>query len=125
MEKKCYIFMYLSEIHVSNPRTGIVTSTIEVKEGDNVIIEKKGRGIFLGRILQETPIEADEYDNYKIVKKANVSAYFEAIEKEKRKEELIAQMEEKFREIDKIRKFEYYANLDEEFRGLYDEYKSL
>lgn len=47
MEKKCYIFMYLSEIHTSNPRKGIVTSTIEVKEGDNVIIEKKGRGYIL------------------------------------------------------------------------------
>lgn len=88
-------------------------------------MRKKVGGIFLGRILQETPVEAEEYDNYKVVKKTNISAYFEAIEKEKRKEELIIQMEEKFKEIDKIRKFEYYANLDEEFRGLYDEYKSL
>ena len=41
-----------------------------------------------------------------------VSAYIDAVDKEKRKEELIAQMEEKFKKIDKERKFEYYATLE-------------
>ena len=46
-----------------------------------------------------------------------VSAYIDAVDKEKRKEELIA----KFKEIDKERKFEYYATLDDGFRELYKE----
>ena len=54
-----------------------------------------------------------------------VSAYIDAVDKEKRKEELIAQMEEKFKKIDKERKFEYYATLDDGFRELYKEYKEL
>ena len=45
-----------------------------------------------------------------------VSAYIDAVDKEKRKEELIA-----FKKIDKERKFEYYATLDDGFRELYKE----
>ena len=54
-----------------------------------------------------------------------VSAYIDAVDKEKRKEELITKMEAKFKEIDKERKFEYYATLDDGFRELYKEYKEL
>ena len=41
-----------------------------------------------------------------------VSAYVDAVDKEKRKEELMAQMETKFEEIDKERKFEFCAALE-------------
>ena len=34
-------------------------------------------------------------------------------------------MEKKFAEIDKIKKYEYYANLDDSFKAIYDEYKML
>ena len=34
-------------------------------------------------------------------------------------------MEEKFREIDKMKKYEYYATLDKEFGELYEEFKNL
>ena len=64
-----------------------------------------------------------------------VSAYIDAVDKEKRKEELITKMEAKFKEIDKERKFEYYATLEgwhaaqaamhESFGALYKEYKEL
>ena len=64
-----------------------------------------------------------------------VSAYIDAVDKEKRKEELITKMEAKFKEIDKERKFEYYATLEgwhaaqaamyDSFRELYKEYREL
>ena len=122
---KTYDFEYLSEAKLSNCRTNCFTSAIELKVGDCVVIEKVGRGIFLGRIT-------DVYDcgcntDYTYIGKAGetVTAYIDALEKEKRKEELRAQMEAKFKEIDKERKFEYYATLDESFGELYKEYKEL
>ena len=54
-----------------------------------------------------------------------VSAYIDAVDKEKRKEELSIKMEAKFKEIDKERKFEYYATLNDGFRELYNEYREL
>lgn len=120
-----YEFEYLSEAKLSNRRTNCFTSTIELKVGDCVIIEKNGRGIFLGRITYVCDCECNT--DYTYVGKAgkDVAAYVDAIDKEKRKEELRAQMEAKFKEIDKERKFEYYATLDESFGELYNEYKSL
>ena len=41
------------------------------------------------------------------------------------KEELQQEMEEKFSEIDKKKKFEYYAQIDDDFRDLYLEYEDL
>lgn len=124
---KMYEFEYLSEVlfKESNRRTNCFTSAIELKEGDAVIIEKKGRGIFLGRIIQVCN-EGYETD-YTYIGNAGkeVAAYLETIEKKERKKELKAKMEAKFKEIDKERKFEYYATLDIEFNELYEEYKSL
>ena len=60
-----------------------------------------------------------------------VSAYIDAVDKEKRKEELITKMEAKFKEIDKERKFEYYTTLEgwhaaqAAMQELYKEYKEL
>lgn len=133
---KTYEFEYLSEAKLKgDSRANCFTSAIELKVGDAVVIEKIGRGIFLGRIT-------DIYDcgcntDYIYVGKAGetVTAYIDALEKEKRKEELRAQMEAKFKEIDKERKFEYYATLEgkhaaqaamhESFGELYKEYKEL
>ena len=74
--------------------------------------------IFLGRIIGVYDCECNT--DYILVGKLGevVSAYIDALDKEKRKEELIAQMEEKFKKIDKERKFEYYATLDDSFREL-------
>ena len=66
-------------------------------------------------------IGAYDWTIYQLVNRGEVvSAYVDAVDKEKRKEELMAQMEAKFKEIDKERKFEYYATLE-----LYKEYKEL
>lgn len=122
---KTYEFEYLSEARLSNRRTNTFTSTIELQVGDCVIVEKKGRGIFLGRITDTYDCDCNtDYAYVGTAGKAVVS-YVNALEKEKRKEELRAQMEVKFKEIDKERKFEYYATLDESFGALYKEYKEL
>ena len=126
-----YEFEYLSEAKLKrDSRTNCFTSAIELKAGDAVVIEKIGRGIFLGRITDI--YDCDCNTDYIYVDKAGetVTAY-----KEKRKEELRAQMEAKFKEIDKERKFEYYATLEgwhaaqaamhESFGALYKEYKEL
>ena len=95
----------------------------EYEVGDTVVIEKEGRGIFLGRVIGKSL--TDEVNGYRIVQKIDVSAYFDAIEKEKRREELRAEMEAKFEEIDKEKKYAYYATLDKEFGALYKEYMKI
>ena len=120
-----YEFEYLSEAKLINRRTNCFMSAIDLKVGDAVIIERENKGIFLGRITGVYDCECNT--DYIYIGKAGevVSAYINALDKEKRKEELRAQMEAKFKEIDKERKFEYYATLDDSFRELYKEYKSL
>ena len=123
---KMYEFEYLSEAKLKgSSRTNCFISAIELKIGDCVVVEKKGRGIFLGKITEVCNCDCET--DYAYVGKAGeaVTAYIDALEKEKRREELRAQMEAKFKEIDKERKFEYYATLDESFGELYKEYKGL
>ena len=121
-----YEFEYLSEVKLSNRRsTNCFMSAIDLKVGDCVVIERENRGIFLGRIIGAYDCECNT--DYMYIGKSGevVSAYVDAVDKEKRKEELIAEMEAKFKKIDKERKFEYYATLDDGFRELYKEYKEL
>ena len=121
-----YEFEYLSEVKLRDRRsTNCFMSAIDLKVGDCVVIERENRGIFLGRIIGAYDCECNT--DYILVGKSGevVSAYIDAVDKEKRKEELIAQMEAKFKKIDKERKFEYYATLDDGFRELYKEYREL
>lgn len=125
-EYHTYEFEYLSEVKLRDRRsTNCFMSAIDLKVGDCVVIERENRGIFLGRIIGAYDCECNT--DYILVGKSGevVSAYVDAIDKEKKREELIAQMEAKFKEIDKERKFEYYATLDDSFRELYKEYKEL
>ncbi len=118
-----YAFEYLSEALIRNPRMGEAKTYDEYEGGDTIVIEKEGRGIFLGRIIGKALSE--DVEGYNIVQKVDVSAYFDAIEREKKREELMGLMEEKFREIDKLKKYEYYATLDKEFGRLYEEFKNI
>ena len=125
-EYRTYEFEYLSEVKLRDRRsTNCFMSAIDLKVGDCVVIERENRGIFLGRIIGAYDCECNT--DYILVGKSGevVSAYIDAVDKEKRKEELITKMEEKFKKIDKERKFEYYATLDNSFRELYKEYKEL
>ena len=125
-EYRTYEFEYLSEVKLRDRRsTNCFMSAIDLKVGDCVVIERENRGIFLGRIIGAYDCECNT--DYTLVGKSGeiVSTYVDAIDKEKRREELISQMEAKFKKIDKERKFEYYATLDDGFRELYKEYREL
>lgn len=122
-EYNYYAFEYLSEALIKNPRMGEAKTYDEYEIGDTIVIEKEGRGIFLGRVIGKAL--SKDVEGYNIVMKVDVAAYFEAIEREKKREELMGLMEEKFREIDKMKKYEYYATLDKEFGRLYEEFKNL
>ena len=122
-----YEFEYLSEALLPNHRrTNYVTSTVELKEGDTIVIEKNGRGLFLGRIIPEQVFTScDDGLGYRYIQHIDVSAYFDAIEKEKKRAELRKEMEAKFAELDKEKKYAYYATLDEGFKELYDAYRAI
>lgn len=122
---KTYKFEYLSEARLSNRRTNTFTSTLDLKVGDAVVIEKENRGIFLGRIVGVSDIVEESDYKYVVHAGDGVTAYIDALEKEKRREELRRLLEEQGAQIDKERKFEYYATLDESFGALYKEYKGL
>lgn len=123
---KTYEFEYLSEVKLRDRRsTNCFMSAIELKTGDAVIIERENRGIFLGRIIGVYDCECNT--DYKYIGKAGetVAAYIDALEREKRRAEIANELEKRIANLDKERKFEYYAALDESFRELYKEYKEL
>ena len=95
-------------------------------KGDYVIVYKEDTGIFIGCI---NDIENDGSYNtsYHIIRNISDTIVIvkEDIEKFKRTKELAKKMEEQFAIIDKEKKFEYYASLDENFANIYNEYKNL
>ena len=122
-EYNYYAFEYLSEALIKNPRMGEAKTYEEYEIGDTVVIEKEGRGIFLGKIIGKALTQ--DVEGYNIVMKVDVSAYFEAIEREKKRQELGRLLEEQLAKIDKLKKYEYYATLDKEFGRLYEEFKNI
>ena len=125
-EYRTYEFEYLSEVKLRDRRsTNCFMSAIDLKVGDCVVIERENRGIFLGRIIGVYDCECNT--DYIFVGKSGevVSAYINAVEKEKRRTEIANELEKRIANLDKERKFEYYATLDDGFRELYKEYKEL
>ena len=122
-EYNYYCFEYLSEGLLKNPRIGEAKTYDEYESGDTVVIEKEGRGIFLGRIIGKAL--SNDVEGYNIVMDIDVSAYFDAIEREKRRAEIANELEERIANLDKLKKYEYYATLDKEFGELYEEFKNL
>ena len=128
MKEKVYEFEYLSEVKLrGDGRTNYIASAIELKVGDAIVIEKEKRGIFLGRIIGIVDFADGCVSDYKYIGDAGetVAAYLDAIEKEKQRAELRKEMEAKFAELDREKKYAYYATLDEDFRVLYDKYKKI
>lgn len=105
-------------------KTTIIKSEKELSVGDTIVVEKEDKGVFLGRIFKEMK-DFKEKVEYRYVQDIDLKEYFAGIEREKRREELKKEMEKKFAEIDKIKKYEYYANLDDSFKVIYNEYKML
>lgn len=137
MDLKFYQIVYASGILNSNGynREKVIFSTQGLEIGDFVVVESKGNGVFIGKIIEDVTdfvkedkgdIE-DPYDvtQYRYVQKIDLSNWINEIDKKKRKEKLEQEMKDKFKKIDEKKKYEYYASIDDEFKKIYDEYKEL
>lgn len=134
---KIYKIQYASGLFLKNGnrQEQYIYSNEKLKENDFIVVEHKDCGLFLGKVIEETnepfgyEFECDNEIkseiNYEYVQKVDLTDYFAAIEKAKRKEELKSKMISQFRKIDEEKKYQYYAELDEDFRKIYEEYKSI
>lgn len=127
-----YAVEYMSTILSDkiNRRAVIISAHKELNVGDTIVIEKKNQGLFLGKVISEDECNdlvdvCKNSDNYKYVQHIDLSAWYDAIDRAKKKKALEAEMEKKFKEIDKYKKYEYYASLDADFGELYSQYKNL
>ena len=127
-----YAVEYMSTILSDkiNRRAVIISAHKELNVGDTIVVEKKNQGLFLGKVISEDECNdlidvCKSNDNYKYVQHIDLSAWYNAIDRAKKKKELEAEMEKKFKEIDKYKKYEYYASLDADFGELYSQYKNL
>ena len=112
-----------------------IVSNKELNDGDFIVVEHIDCGIFIGRVIGITIGETDsdllqknldaEIFEYRYIQDIDVSNWWADIERKRRMEELKDEMESKFAEIDKKKKFEYYAQIDDDFRELYLEYEDL
>lgn len=127
-----YAVEYMSTILSDkiNRRAVMISAHKELNIGDTIVVEKKNQGLFLGKVISEDECNdltdvCKSSDIYKYVQHIDLSAWYDAIERAKKKKELEAEMEKKFKEIDKYKKYEYYASLDADFGELYSQYKKL
>ena len=109
-----------------------IYSEKKLKIGDFIVVEHIGCGLFIGQVLEDyseitdyTDKEIKEYIEYRYIQDIDLTDYIAEVKKAERKKELKAEMEARFKIIDKEQKFEYYSKIDKEFSELYDEYKSL
>ena len=132
---KVYTIRYASGIFRNNNRQEVnIYSEIELKKDEFIVVEHIDCGLFIGQVLMDvSEIDYEDYTDdeikeeieYRYIQPINLVGYFSEIDKKKRKEELKQKMEEKFKEIDKEQKYAYYSELNDEFKELYSEYKSL
>lgn len=127
--KYVYEVRYASGIIRTNGRDNqIVFSNKELKENDFIVVEHIDCGAFIGRVWEDITNDYDKDEltaEYIYVQDIDLSNWIAKYDKKKRKEELKLQMESKARELDKKKKLEYYAQMDEEFNKLYSEYTEL
>lgn len=130
MERKYfYLIEYASGMFAErrNQQT-IIYSDKSLSTNDFIVVEHTGYGVFIGKIINEVipTLELNtEGIEYRYIQTIDLSSYLKSIENAKRKEVLKEQMEKRFAEIDKEKKYEYYANLDPDFKAMFDEYKNL
>lgn len=127
-----YAIEYMSTILSDkiNRRATMIIANEELNIGDTIVVEKKNQGLFLGKVISEDECNdlidvCKNSDNYRYVQHIDLSAWYDAIDRAKKKKALEAEMEKKFKEIDKYKKYEYYASLDADFGELYSQYKNL
>ena len=132
---KIYKIEYTSGMFSNkSQQTQYVYSDKTLDVGDFIVVEHIGFGIFLGRVIIEEVCENNnnntdedilEYIKYRYVQHIDLYDYMDKINKEKRKQELKLKMRERFAIIDEEKKYQYYADLDEDLKKMYDEYKEL
>jgi hypothetical protein len=135
-ENYVYEIEYASGLLRTNGRENkLIVSNKKLNDGDFIVVEHINCGIFIGRVKGTTLGKTDsdllqknfnvEDLEYRYLQDIDVSNWWSNIERKRRIEELKNEMESKFAEIDKQKKFEYYAQIDDDFRDLYSEYKDL
>lgn len=131
MEKKIHFYEveYASGILRNNGRQNtIIYSTKKLNEGKFIIAEHIDCGVFIARVVEDVTDESyysKSSVEYRYLKDINLNDWIEEIDRKKRKEELEREMQSKFAELDKKKKYEYYAQFDDEFKKLFDEYSEL
>lgn len=129
-KSKMYVYEieYASGILRSNGRQNqLILSNKKLKEEQFIVVEHINCGVFIGRVLKDRTDEDYNLNiiDYKYLQNIDLSKWIDNIERQERLKELTMEMEEKFAEIDKRKKFEYYAQIDEDFKKLYTEYAKL
>lgn len=104
-----------------------IVSNKKLKEEQFVVVEHINCGVFIGRVVANRSDEEYNLDcvEYRYIKDIDLSDWVADVKRKERLKELSLEMEEKFAEIDKRKKFEYYAQIDDDFKELYLEYTQL
>lgn len=129
-EKKYYYEVeYASGILRNNGRQNtIIYSTKKLNERDFIIVEHIDCGVFIARVTEDITEMNSFYKEgieYRYLKDIDLDDWMKEIDRKNRKVELELEMQSKFAELDKKKKYEYYAQFDKEFDSLYKEYLSL
>ena len=123
---KTYVVEYASSMFTDNPKQNCINSYEELKEGEYIIVEHEGYGVFIAKVLYFNYDGSVDYDYpYRYLQRIDLSDYLDKIERQKRKEELEKEMEKRLENIDKKLKLKYYASVDSDFKKLFDEYEGL
>lgn len=132
---KVYKIAYASGMfRCNNRQISNIYSTKKLKDGDFIVVEHIDCGVFIGQVLEDvsktyyedyTDDEIKTVIEYRYVQDIDLSNFIAEKEKEKRKEELKQKMQERFKVIDEEKKYQYYAQLDDEMKAMYEEYKQL
>lgn len=109
-----------------------MTSEVELKVGDGVIL-KSTSGLVLGRVTKDISENYVDYEDMKLkdsidksfYKKVDLSDYYAELETKQKMKDYEKEMESKFAELDKKLKYKFYAENDEDFKKIYDEYIKL
>lgn len=132
---KVYEIAYASGMfRCNNRQTTNIYSTKKLKDGDFIVVEHIDCGVFIGQVLEDvSKTDYEDYTDdeiktvieYRYIQNIDLSDYNKEIENKKRKEELKQKMQERFKVIDEEKKYQYYAQLDDEMKAMYEEYKQL
>lgn len=109
-----------------------MTSKVKLKVGDGVIL-KSTSGLVLGRVTEDISENYVDYEDMELenridksfYKKVDLSDYYAELETKQKMKDYEKEMESKFAELDKKLKYKFYAENDEDFKKIYDEYIKL